>query len=69
MGPDAKLSATAEYLYTSLDAGDYVVRVGPGTAAPTNPFILAPNTTGTDMVCSNGKFGLHAVNLGMSYRF
>lgn len=63
------LSATAEYLYTSLDAGDYNVRVGPGTAPATNPFILAPNTTGTDMTRSNGKFGVHAVNIGMSYRF
>lgn len=63
------LSATVEYLYTSLDAGDYNIRVGPGTAPATNPFILAPNTTGTDMTRSNGKFGVHAVNLGMSYRF
>ncbi|CAN5118303.1 outer membrane beta-barrel protein [soil metagenome] len=63
------LSATVEYLYTSLDAGDNVIRVGPGTAPATNPFILAPNSTGTDMVRSNGKFGMHAVNIGMSYRF
>lgn len=63
------LSATVEYLYTSLEPGDYNIRVGQGTAPATNPFVLAPNTTGTDIVRSNGKFGVHAVNLGMSYRF
>ncbi|CAN5215713.1 outer membrane beta-barrel protein [soil metagenome] len=63
------LSLTAEYLYTSLDAGDYVVRVGQGTAAATNPFVLAPNTTGTDIIRSNSRIGMHAVNIGMSYRF
>ena len=41
------LSLTGEYLFTNLQPGDYVVRVGPGTAGPTNPFILAPNTAGT----------------------
>lgn len=63
------LSLTGEYLYTSLDAGDHTVRVGQGTAPATNPFVLAPDTTGTDMIRSNSRFGLHAVNLGMSYRF
>ena len=63
------LSVTGEYLYTSLDAGDHVIRVGPGTAPATNPFILAPNSTGTDMIRSNSKFGMHAFNIGMSYRF
>jgi outer membrane immunogenic protein len=63
------LSVTGEYLYTSLDAGDHVIRVGRGTAPATNPFVLAPNTTGTDMIRSNSKFGVHAVSVGMSYRF
>lgn len=63
------LSVTGEYLYTSLDAGDHVIRVGRGTAPATNPFVLAPNTTGTDMIRSNSKFGMHAVTIGMSYRF
>ncbi len=63
------LSVTGEYLYTSLEAPDYVIRVGQGTAPATNPFVLAPNTTGTDMMRSNGRFGLHAVNIGMNYRF
>nr|WP_315053883.1 outer membrane beta-barrel protein [uncultured Brevundimonas sp.] len=63
------LSVTGEYLYTSLDAGDHMVRVTRGSAPATNPFVLAPNTAGTDMIRSNSKFGLHAVRLGMNYRF
>lgn len=63
------LSVTGEYIYTSLDAGDNVIRVGQGSAPATNPFVLAPNTTGTDIVRSNSKFGVHAFNIGMSYRF
>ncbi len=63
------LSVTGEYLYTSLDAPDYVIRVGQGSAPATNPFVLAPNTVGTDMNRSNGRFGLHAVRIGMNYRF
>lgn len=63
------LSVTGEYLYTSLDAGDHVVRVTRGSAPATNPFVLAPNTAGTDMIRSNSKFGLHAVRLGVNYRF
>jgi len=63
------LSLTAEYLYSSLDAGDHVIRVGQGAAPATNPFVLAPNSTGTDIIRSNSKFGLHAFNIGMNYRF
>lgn len=63
------LSVTGEYLYTSLEAPDHVIRVGRGSAPATNPFVLAPNTTGTDMIRSNGRFGLHAVRIGMNYRF
>ena len=32
------LSLTGEYLYSNLQPGDYVVRVGQGTAPATNPF-------------------------------
>jgi len=63
------LTVTGEYLYTSLDAGDHVVRVGAGTAPAANPFIQAPNTTGTDIIRSNSKFGTHALTIGMNYRF
>lgn len=63
------LSLVTEYLYTSLEAGDYVVRAGPGTAGPTNPFILPPNTAGTDIARSNGDFDYHGFRLGMNVRF
>ena len=63
------LTLTGEYLYTTLDAGDSVIRTGAGTAPATNPFILAPFTTGTDQIRSNSRFGMHGFNLGMSYRF
>lgn len=63
------LTFTGEYLYTSLDAPDFNIRVGRGIAVATNPFVLAPNTTGTDIQRSNGRFGLHAVRIGMNYRF
>jgi outer membrane immunogenic protein len=63
------LTVSGEYLYTSLSVDSPVIRVGQGTAPATNPFILAPNTTGTDMTRGNGKFGNHAFRLGMNYRF
>ncbi|MFN3669664.1 MAG: outer membrane protein [Brevundimonas sp.] len=63
------LSVTAEYLYTDLDIGEYVVRAGPGTAGPTNPFILPPNTAGTDLARSSDTMQFHAVKLGMNVRF
>ena len=38
-------------------------------APANNPFVLTPNTVGTDVIRSNGRFGLHAVRIGMNYRF
>jgi outer membrane immunogenic protein len=63
------LTLVGEYLYTTLEAGDYVVRAGPGTAPATNPFILPPNTVGTDIARSNPDFETHAFRLGMNVRF
>ena len=63
------LTLTGEYLFTNLQAGDYVVRFGPGTAGPTNPFILPPNTAGTDVTRGNDDMELHAIKLGMNVRF
>jgi outer membrane immunogenic protein len=60
---------TGEYLFTNLQPGDYVVRAGPGTAGPTNPFILAPNTAGTDITRGNDGMELHAIKIGMNVRF
>ena len=65
------LSVTGEYLYTKLEnGGDYAVRAGNnGTTPGTNPFILAPNTAGTDIARSEGDFKTHAVRIGMNVRF
>lgn len=63
------LTVGLEYLYTRLEAGDYEVRVGPGTAPATNPFLLPPNTAGTDLRRSNADFDAHHVRLSMNYRF
>ena len=64
------LSVIGEYLYTSLDVEDpFVVRVGRGGATATNPFILPPNTTGTDLVRSSDAFVTHSFRIGMAYRF
>lgn len=63
------LTVFGEYVYTSLDPSEFVVRVGPGVAPFFNPFILPPNTTGTDLQRSNDEFNLHAVRIGMNYRF
>lgn len=60
---------TGEYLFTNLQPGDYVVRAGPGTAGPTNPFILPPNTAGTDIARGNDGMELHAIKVGMNVRF
>lgn len=58
----------AQYLYRSIDAGDYVVRAGPGTAGLTNPFRIV-NANGTDFQRSGDRFSSHAVQLTASYRF
>jgi len=63
------LSVTGEYLFTNLQPGDYVVRVGRGAAPATNPFILPLNTAGTDLARSNDGMELHAIKLGMNVRF
>ncbi|WP_299176705.1 outer membrane beta-barrel protein [uncultured Brevundimonas sp.] len=64
------LTVSGEYLYTSLSVDSPVIRVdSTGTTPAANPFILAPNTTGTDMTRGNGKFGTHMVRIGMNYRF
>jgi outer membrane immunogenic protein len=63
------LTLTGEYIYTSLEAPDFIIRVGRGIAPANNPFVLTPNTTGTDIIRSNSRFGLHAVRIGMNYRF
>lgn len=62
------LSIGVQYLYRSIDAGDYVVRVGPGTAGLTNPFRIV-NSNGTDFARSSDKFTAHSVQLTANLRF
>nr|WP_168047330.1 outer membrane beta-barrel protein [Brevundimonas alba] len=64
------LTFNAEYIYTDLETGEYNIRVGnTGTTPATNPFILAPNTTGTDLTRSTDSFALHSFRIGMNVRF
>lgn len=58
-----------EYLYNQYKDDKYVVRATAGTAPVTNPFILAPNTTGTDFQRSDNKFRWHSVRATAAFRF
>jgi len=65
------LSLVGEYVRTELDLEDdpFVIRVGRGAAPATNPFILAPNSTGTDIVRSSDEFTVQAFRVGMIVRY
>jgi len=56
-----------EYLWTMLDEDDYQVLVGPGSAPPTNPFLIV-NPTGTDMRRTNDSFEFGSLPLTLSWR-
>jgi outer membrane immunogenic protein len=58
-----------EYLYNRLNDDNYRVRVGAGSAPATNPFVLAPNTTGTDLARSESRFTWHSLRVTAGYRF
>ncbi len=57
-----------EYLYTNFVDDDYVVSVGRGTAATTNPFLLV-NPQGTDMRRGDSDFDTHSIRLTAAFRF
>lgn len=61
-------SVGIEYLFTRLEDEDYRVRVGPGSAPPTNPFLLV-NPDGTDFRRSDTDFELDSLRLTATYRF
>lgn len=63
------LSFGLEYLYTQYRNDDFRVRVGQGTAPATNPFVLAPNTTGTDLRRSDDRFDWHSIRATAAFRF
>ncbi len=57
-----------EYVYNELKDNDARVRVGPGTAAATNPFLLA-GAGGTDFKRSDDKFRWHSMRVTAAFRF
>ncbi len=61
-------SIGVEYLYTNFVDDDYVVSVGRGTAAATNPFLLV-NPQGTDMRRGDSDFDTHSIRLTAAFRF
>jgi outer membrane immunogenic protein len=61
------VSIGLEYLYTSLSDDDYVVNVGPGTAGPTNPFLIQNGQT--DLRRSNNDLNTHSIRFTTSLRF
>jgi opacity protein-like surface antigen len=61
-------SVGLEYLFTQLEDDGYLVRVGPGTAPPTNPFLIV-NPSGTDTRRTDTDFSINTVKLTASWRF
>lgn len=59
----------AEYLYTSLNTDEgLTVRTGPGTAPPTNPFLIV-NPVGTDQRRTNDELAYHGFRVTLAARF
>ena len=59
-----------EYMYHQYEDNDYRVRAGStGTTPASNPFILAPNTGGTDFARSDSKFRWHSMRATAAFRF
>lgn len=65
----ANFSIGMEYMYHQYKDDDYRVRATAGTAPATNPFILAPNTGGTDFARSDEKFRWHSLRATAGFRF
>ena len=61
-------SVGLEYVYNELKDNDARVRVGPGTALETNPFLLA-GAGGTDFRRSDDKFRWHSMRITAAFRF
>lgn len=63
------ISVGLEYLFHRYKDDDTRVRVTQGTAAATNPFVLAPNTTGTDIARNDDQFGWNSIRGVVNFRF
>jgi len=58
-----------EYMYHQYQDDDFRVRVSRGTQPATNPFVLPPNTTGTDFRRSDDKFRWSSIRGTAAFRF
>jgi outer membrane immunogenic protein len=63
------ISIGLEYLYHQYQDDDLRVRVSQGTAPANNPFVLIPNTTGTDLRRSDSKFRWSSMRATVGFRF
>ena len=63
------MSIGLEYLFHRYKDDDTRVRVTQGTAPATNPFVLAPNTTGTDIARNDDQFGWNSIRGVVNFRF
>lgn len=61
------ISLGMEYLYSRYRDNKYNIDVGPGTAPPTNPFLI--ESGGTNMELSNKRFQTHSLRATVGYRF
>ncbi len=57
-----------EYLFTSFPKANTTIAVGPGTAGPTNPFLLV-DPTGTTFSRSDRDFNTHSMRVTAAFRF
>ena len=62
------ISFGLEYMYNQVNDSAYRVRVGPGTAPVTNPFLIV-NATGTDLARSDSYFRWHSMRATLNFRF
>ena len=60
------ISFNLEYLMTRYDDDDFYVNVGPGTAGPTNPFLLVSG--GTNLAPAN-DLTVQSIRAGLNFRF
>lgn len=63
------ISIGVEYSFHDYDANDYRVRATIGTSPATNPFVLAPNTTGTDFRRNDDHFRWSSLRATAQFRF
>jgi outer membrane immunogenic protein len=62
-------SVGMEYMYHQYKDDKTRVRVTQGSALATNPFVLPPNTNGTDIRRSDEKFRWHSLRATAAFRF